>query len=92
MIREIRASILRMLVITALLWAQSAMAQHSTDHLWHEVTEVCDVLLTADHSKFLNTSAVNTVPKAMPEVFSGFAVSSLQNRTCINRKARSPPL
>lgn len=60
-------------LIVLMLLAQSAVAQHSTNHSWHDSSEYCQVFASAEASKLVFTPEltwnVNALPQAMVDVY-----------------------
>lgn len=81
----------RILLIVLLLWAQSVVAQHNVDHSWHDPSEVCEVLASADHSKALVSLSQNfDFDLAYFDDYSELS-ESINKCVVARRSARGPP-
>lgn len=78
-------------LIALMLLAQSTVAQHSTDHSWHDASEYCQVFASAEASKLVFTPEltwdVNTVPQALFSVYPSQNIDAER----VTAFARGPP-
>lgn len=64
MIRRRPRYVSRLLLFALVLWAQSVAAVHAVDHQWHDSTELCQVIKSAEQAKFFLTPVSTVLPAA----------------------------
>lgn len=78
-------------LITLMLLAQSAVAQHSADHAWHDASEYCQVFTSAEASKALSSLAISLDIANFPQALNQPVSSPLIILRSENVYARGPP-
>ncbi|RBP48924.1 hypothetical protein [Arenicella xantha] len=86
------AIISRILLLLLFVWAQAAVAVHDVEHNWHESSELCQALQSAEHNKLIAAPCA-TINVAI-SISNSFMAPSVPSVTPIllAHPARSPPL
>ena len=74
-----------------MLLAQSAVAQHSVDHAWHDASEYCQVFTSAEASKVLSSPEVSFDTTNSPQALTQSISSPLIILRSVIVYARGPP-
>lgn len=79
-------------LVALMLLAQSAVAQHSADHAWHDSSELCQAFVSAESTSL--TTSVSTVlnVNSRPLQNSDLATNQQKSHDCANKLARAPPV
>ncbi|MBL4672901.1 MAG: DUF2607 family protein, partial [Arenicella sp.] len=78
-------------LIALLLWGQVAVAQHETDHSWHDATELCQVFSSADHAKAALVAPQISIAHSGVGKDTSEIVASLAESRVARQSARGPP-
>ena len=82
----------RLLLFALVLWAQSAVAAHAVDHQWHDSTELCQLIKSAEQAKFFLTPVSTVLTACQPMAPTAWLVNSIVQPRQRLRSARAPPV
>lgn len=91
MLASFSKSMLRATLLLLFVWAQAAVAVHDVDHNWHESSELCQALQSAEHNKALQTSSATLELIAFETTWFAQVVLSQVSPAIPAHSARSPP-